>query len=241
MPKVKVIRIANPHKKRRAAVGKSSKVRRGRRPSRAKKNPWPQGVLTLMSNPKKRKKRNPFAAAGRERRSYRRRRSNPTYKARRRTHRRRNPFSVAGNRPAKLVTLGLSAGAGGIATRFLPNLVAKRFNEGLAGYGLNVLSAIALGMVAGKTLGKEEGVAVLLGGLAATGIRIWDDNVSKVLPIAAAVKAGATPGVTIKGLGDASFSDDGLGRFEAAQWPGVQLGPGQPALPAPVAAYPQPF
>jgi hypothetical protein len=207
-----------------------------------------------MSNPRK-KKSNPFAATGKKSSS---RRRNPATKSRRNPHsrRRRNPFTVAGRGPGKLVTLGISAGAGAIATRFLPNLVAKKFNDGVTGYGLNVLTAVALGMAGAKMLGQDVGEAMALGGLAATVQRVWDDKVSKVLPIAAATKAGlptseAANVRSIKGLGDVSYSDDGMGRYDQVQWPGpIDGGPYVAAAPAPAAlppaqpsssAYPQPF
>jgi hypothetical protein len=240
MPQVKVIRIANPHKR-------FSKVSRKRRPSmRKKSNPGLLGgVLTIMSNPRKRKskKRNPVGVVKVSRKTGSRRRNPITTKIKRRGHSRRsNPFSVAGNGPSQLLKIGLGAGAGAVGTRGLTQLVLRTKNEGIPGYVANAVVAVVLGFAGGKFLGQDVGQAMLAGGLAGTVQRIWDDKVSKIAPavIAAAVGAPAGAAVTVKGLGDISYSDDGLGRavalggYEKASYPWVtDNGPfGGDAIPA---------
>ncbi|PSH05141.1 MAG: hypothetical protein CXZ00_03010 [Acidobacteria bacterium] len=229
MPKIKVIRIANPYKK----------VSRKRRPNlRKKHNPGPLGgVLTIMSNPRKKNthKRNPFKAAARK---VSRRRKNPTIVKTHRRKARRNPYTVLGQKPSQIMTLALSAGAGAIGTRFVTQLVLRSKNEGVYGYGGNIVAAIGLGMGGAKMLGPDAGMAILAGGLAATVQRFWDDKVSKVLPAVSTAATGAPAGTTVKGLGDVSYSDDGLGRavalgsYNNVTWPYTQEGGIYTAPPA---------
>jgi hypothetical protein len=240
MPQIKVVRIANPHKK----------ASRRRRPLlRKKSNPGLEGVLTLMSNPKKksRKRRNPFASLKAKRRVVRRaRKSNPYAKvARRRHNRRRNPIAVAGNSPSQVVMLALGAGAGAVGTRGLTQLVLKSKNEGAYGYAANVVAACALGIAGSKFMGANVGQAMLAGGLAGVVQRIWDDKVSKIAPAVKAAATGTSDGTTVKGLGDVSYSDDGLGRavsmgdYVNAQFPYTQNNGAYgstAALPAPAAS-----
>jgi hypothetical protein len=236
MPQIKVVRIANPHKK----------ASRKRRPlMRKKSNPGLEGVLTLMSNPRKKtkKRRNPFAKLKAKARNPRRsRRANPYSKVvRRHKNRRRNPMAVAGNSPSQILMLALGAGAGAVGTRGITQLVLKSKNEGPYGYAANVVAALGLGFVGAKFLGPNVGNSMLAGGLAATVQRLWDDKVSKVLPAVSSAATGAPAGTTVKGLGDVSYSDDGLGRavlgdYVNAKFPYTEnngpYGASAPALPA---------
>ena len=250
MPEFRRIRIANPARRRRKKTVLRAKVqRRASRPSRRRKrNPGlGGGVLTLMSNPRKKKARrrkNPLAKAAK---SIRRRRRNPTYQARKRngSGRRSNPFQVAGLSTTGMLKLALGAGAGAVGTRGITQLILKEKNENLMGYIGNVTVAIALAYAGGKAMGSDVAAGVLAGGLAATVQRAWDEKVSKVLPAAVAAATGVTP-ATVKGLGDVSYSDDGLGRMGAlgqfvnASFPlSTESGPyvaTPPALPATAAA-----
>lgn len=245
MAEWKVVTLANPRKKK----SRAKKVFRRKSPNRRRSNPGPVGgVLTIMGNPKRRKKRNPFKAAKRSRRSYSykaksRRRRNPFMHTRKRSHRRRNPFSVAGKGVTSMLKLGVSAAGGAIGTRAITNMVLKEKNQGVFGYSANVIVALALGYGGGKFLGDEVGLGLMVGGLAATVQRAWDDKVSGVLPAAAhAVSAAAAQqGASIppKSLGDVSYSDDGLGRallgeYVSASFPMTRYGAPSvaPALPA---------
>lgn len=146
-----------------------------------------------------------------------------------------------------MVKLALGAGAGAVVTRGLTQIVLKHRNEGVTGYAANVGVSIGLAFLGGKFLGNEVGAAVLAGGLAATVQRIWDEKVSMVAQAAVAAATGSQP-ATVKGLGDVSYSDDGLGRIGAlgeyvnADFPMTRErgAYGAPALPAASAAAPMP-
>lgn len=212
MPQFRRIRIANPVKRRKAVRAKVQ--RRASRPSRrrTRKNPGlGGGVLTLMSNPHKKKaRRNPFAKIAKKSR----RRKNPAYVAKKRNGRRKNPFQVAGMNTTSMLKLALGAGAGAVGTRGITQIILKDKNEAVTGYVGNIVAALALAYAGAKALGPEVGSGILAGGLAATVQRIWDEKVSKVLPAAVAAATGVTP-ATVKGLGDVSYSDDGLGKMGA--------------------------
>jgi hypothetical protein len=247
MPEFRRMRIANPHKKstrKRAGVKaarKVTKLKRRTSPKRRRsKNPGPLGgVLTIMSmNPKKRKRnrrKNPAAKS---------RKRNPIFMAKRSRSRKRNggrsrnPFAVAGHNPWSIAKLAVGGLGGAVATRAATQVVLKDKNDGIAGYTANIVVAMLLGYGAGKFLGADVGTGVLVGGLASTTQRIWDEKVSKVLPAAVAAATGTQP-ATVKGLGDVSYSDDGLGRLGAlgmyvnADFPlSHNNGPYVPALPA---------
>ena len=214
MPEFRRIRIANPHKRRKkASARKSTSLKRRGSPSRRRKsNPGLGGVLTLMSNPRKKSRRkNP---AIKTRKNSRRNPYVAKAKGRKRNGRRRNPFAVAGHSAFSIVKLAAGGLGGAVGTRALTQLVMKDKNDGLTGYAANIAVALLLGFGAGKFLGTEVGTGVMVGGLASTTQRIWDEKVSKVLPAAVAAATGSQPAST-KGLGDVSYSDDGLGRIGA--------------------------
>jgi hypothetical protein len=254
MAEWKAIRIANPRRKTKAA---KRKVRRWKSPNRRRLNPGPAGgVLTLMANPKKKRRRNAWFKEAKARRrpnpfvksAKRRRRRNPMWmKVRNRHHaRRRNPFTVAGKSPMSMAKLTVGALGGAIGTRSITNLVLRQKNAGLLGYGVNVAIALALGYLGGK-FSEDVGLGLMVGGLGSTAQRIWDDKVSGVLPAAAAVvqASAASVGASVpaKSLGDVSYSDDGLGRallgeYVSASFPtdkinGPYLAAGSAPAPAP--------
>jgi hypothetical protein len=142
--------------------------------------------------------------------------------------------------------LALGAGAGAVGTRGITQLVLKTKNEGLYGYAANVAASISLGLLGAKFLGAGVGNAMLAGGLAATVQRLWDDKVSKILPAVSSAATGAPAGTTVKGLGDVSYSDDGLGRailgdYVNATFPYTQNnGPYGGSAPAPALPAPAP-
>lgn len=163
-----------------------------------------------MTNPKRRRRKNrvyvmnrrrtanPFFA--KKKASRRRRRSNPFFKARSYRRHRRNP-SIGGNSFADLLKIGVSAAAGGVATRSLTQMVLSTNNTGWLGYGANFAAAIALAWGAGKFLGDKIATGVAAGGIAATAMRIWQEKVSQTSPN------------TLSGMGDLDFSADGLGEY----------------------------
>lgn len=198
--------------------------------------------MTLMTNGKKKRngarrrnrRRNP-APVGFAKRNSRRR--NP-----RGRRVRRNP-NVAGFDLMQIAKVGAGAIVGGIGTRAITQKVlGDDKNKGVMGYGSNLIVAVALGWLGAK-VNSDFGLGVIAGGVANTLQRIWDEQVAKVSP-------SATP--ALKGMGDASFSDSGLGDYVSATWPAVQVGgayapaaalpaaPGTPgaaiAAPAPVAS-----
>lgn len=256
MAEFRAIRVVNPRrsKKRRPVARKKNKPVRRRTATilRKKKNPvGAGGVLTIMANPKK-KKRNPRRRRNplwlmRTRNSRRRRNSARRRNPSRGASRRRNP-AIVGYSGMGIAKLAIGAGAGAIGTRALTQVVLKDKNQGATGYVANAAVAIGLAMLTGKFLGNDAGAGVLAGGLAATMQRVWDDK--RLIPaLATAVSAttGAAPSQsaqTVKGLGDISYSDDGLGSlgiYLTAQFPvttesGAGYGSSTAALPASPAA-----
>lgn len=213
MPVVTPLRVVNPRRKHK--FSKRSKPAANKRTRRARRNPLAGGgELILMTNPKRRrknrvyvmnrrKKSNPFFG---KKKSSRRRRSNPFFKARSYRRHRRNP-SIAGNSVSDLLKLGVSAAAGGVATRSLTQMVLNTNNTGWMGYGGNLAVAIALAWAAAKFLGEKVGTGVAAGGIAATAMRIWTEKVSQTSPN------------TLSGMGDLDFSADGLGEYIDSWYP----------------------
>lgn len=213
MPRITRIRISNPHKRRRrkASVKRSApKVSRRRhvRRRRHKSNPGGGEIIVATKNPHKRHRRrrshrrNPFIVKMKHN-GHRRHRRNGSRRSFRRRH---NPSrSVAGlSFSLKNIALTAAAGTGGaIATRGLTQMILQDKNTGPMGYGANVLAALLLGYAAKKVSGSGQiAGAVVTGGLVATGLRIWQERVSKTSPAAA-----------MQGLGDVDFSDNGLGAY----------------------------
>jgi hypothetical protein len=203
MPQVTPIRVVNPR-------GKSFSKRRNRR----RNSLMGGGELALMTNPKKRRRtKNKATTSRRRRRSNpwpfakkatkcrtRRRRSNPGVSFRRRSNRRRNPL-VEGQSIPDLLKIGVSAAAGGYGARSLTQLVLQANNTGWMGYAANIVASLGLAWVAGKFLGPKYGVGVAAGGISATAIRIWTEQVSQTSPS------------QLTGLGDLDFSSNGLGDY----------------------------
>lgn len=189
-------RVVNPRRRATKARNKFSRRRKTRR------NPLPGGgVLSLMTNPKKRRSRNvrrrrrsnPFKQSTKSYR--RRRRSNPFM----RKYRRRSNPVISGMSLTDLVKIGASAAAGGYATRSLTQLVLQSNNEGWMGYAANFVAAGILGWAGDKFLGKDYAIGIIAGGWATTFARIWDEQISKMSP------------AQLSGLGDVSYA--GMGDY----------------------------
>ena len=201
MPKVTAIRVVNPRRQ------KSSSRRRS---NRRRNSLMGGGELALMTNPKRkcknrtttsrrRRRSNPFLFQ--KKRSTRRRRcSNPGFSYRRRSNRRRNPI-VEGQSIPDLLKIGVSAAAGGYGARSLCQLVLQANNTGWMGYAANIVASLGLAWAAGKFLGPKYGVGVAAGGISATAMRIWSEQVSQTSP------------AQLSGLGDLDFSSNGLGEY----------------------------
>lgn len=188
----KFTRLANPAKKRKTSR---------RRPRRI---PNGGGVLTIMSNPRRKRS---------HRRSTRRRKgavarmSNPRRHRRNPRHsfrRRRNP-AVLGMGLTELIKLGAGAAAGGFGARAIPQAILGASNAGWMGYVANLVSTFGLGWIAGKFAGRDAQLGVLAGGLSATGMRIWGDYMAPTAPVAQAA--------SVSGMGDYQFSSTGLGWY----------------------------
>jgi hypothetical protein len=143
-----------------------------------------------------------------------RRRSNPTVYRRRR---RSNPLGITGN----LLKTSLWAAGGALATRALPNLALGAKNTGVVGYAANAGSAILLSWVT-SMFDKSGSEGVLIGGLAATVLRIAQDNFGPRFAL-----AGDPGGLGLysKGFFAVPTGSDAYGRVLQSPYP-------QPALPA---------
>jgi hypothetical protein len=93
-------------------------------------------------------------------------------------HRRRNPLGV------DQATIGLAAWGtvGAVAALAAPAMIMPSNNTGIMGYGMNLLSAVALKFVGDATIGKSAGDGMLIGGLISTGLRIVRDNIGSKIP-----------------------------------------------------------
>jgi hypothetical protein len=140
-------------------------------------------------------------------------------------HRSRNPLHIAGFGMKQIAEGCVGAAGGAIATGALTEKVFGKHNEGPIGWLLNLGVAGLLGWGSYKYISPVFGTGVLFGGGGATVRRIWDEKVSRLIPVAInAATNGESDG---KGMGDASFSSSGMyalnGYYEAT-YPDFQLG-----------------
>lgn len=99
----------------------------------------------------------------------------------RRSHRRRsNPM---GFNVRDIGTQLLWGTAGGVAALSVPGLVASSYNTGWTGYLLNGASAWAGSMLVGKVAGPKAGQDFFVGGLVATGLRIFNNFFGSSFPV----------------------------------------------------------
>lgn len=216
MVTIKRLRVVNPRKRRSKAKARAPKTVSRKRPAirrrKQRKNPIGEGVLTLMTNPRKRRRK-----SGRRRKSnpvavFSKRRKNSSYKMTRSFRgRRRNP-QIGGFDLGDTAALAAGALVGGIATRGLTQQILGANNTGAMGYGTNAVTAVALGILASK-MGAPKSVAsgIIAGGLSALFQRIWSEHVSQTSP--------AAPANGTSGLGDADYSANGLGDYVASSFP----------------------
>jgi hypothetical protein len=174
-----------------------------------------------MSNPKKKRSTRPRRR--RHTRSMRAaRRGNPSTGRRRRSFRRsghrRNP-SIGGFSANELIKLALGGAGGTLATKYVTQLILQDKNQGPMGYGVMGAVAIALGWASNKFLGRDVATGVVVGGMSALVLRVFQEQVS-----------GSTP-ASMSGLGDPDFA--GLGEYQAGTYPVPGWSYGQPALPVP--------
>lgn len=200
--------LVNPRRKRRAKRARAVNPRRSRR-TRARRS-------------SARRRRTSVIVA---------RRINPRRKhhARRvhRARRRHNPrmlggFSIRGITSA-LVPAAIG-GAGAVALdvglSYLPASVPDFLKTGIGNKGLKIAGAIALGMIAGKVLGRETGKAVGAGALTVVAYGIVRDLVKQVAPTLPLSGTdyqdfAYNPAPMLTGMG--AYMDNGVNQFQAAQ------------------------
>lgn len=162
------IRVVNP----------STPARRHRR--RTRKNPGgvKGGVFIVARSTKRRRSRrqnshrrarrhNPFGFGGRVRHHRRRRRHNP----------------IGGMGFRDLGGQLLWGTAGGVASLTVPGLVASSYNSGFTGYLLNGATAWVGSMLISKMAGPKAGSDFFVGGLVATGLRIFNNYFGSSFPV----------------------------------------------------------
>ena len=153
-------------------------------------------------NPKKTKKRGKKA-------SYKPAKRNPAlyskgerYEAPRRKRGKRNPRGIGSFSLADVGKASLAGVGGALATRSLPQMLLGAKNTGAMGYLANAAVAIGGGYGLAAFMAPLWGMGWIVGGLTATGLRIWSDHISQT-------SAAALSG--LRDLGDLDFSSDGIG------------------------------
>lgn len=99
-------------------------------------------------------------------------------KYRKHSYRRRNPLGL----DRDSLSIAAWGVAGGVGAQALPAMFMSSSNTGFMGYGLNLLSAVALKFLGDAALGKKAGDGMLTGGLIATGLRIVKDYAGSSIP-----------------------------------------------------------
>lgn len=106
----------------------------------------------------------------------RRRRRNRTVVYVTRGHRRSRRHNPLLSVPmGELVPLTAWAVAGMAGTRILPQMVFPQYNSGIAGYGLNFVTAVGLSWIGGKFAGSRASQGLLVGGMVGLAARILSD------------------------------------------------------------------
>lgn len=222
--RVKKTHLKNPHgKPRRHAAPKAKTTRkrvsetRKKRATHRKRNP--SQLLTLgFLNPTHRRR----TVKKHNKKSRAKHRKNPfRFHAKVARHRRRRNPSIIG-RSTGLLKTGLLALLGLIVTRQLPQVLLGQRNTGVLGYAANFVTALVAAAAAGRTIGKESGQAVAIGGMLYLVNRALTENFSPIGRWA-----------SLSGVGDAAAAG-GLGRIQPGYSPvPVVRGPdGQPIIPA---------
>jgi len=211
----------------------------------------PAGQLLLV-NPRRKRRRRARAATPRRRR-VRARRVNPSHRRRRRRavgyvvgsrpirrrklnprrhrvharRRRHNPrlFSTSGL--MQQIVPAAIGGAGAVALEiglsYLPAATPAFLMSGIGNKLLKVGGAIALGMIAGKVLGREKGKAVAAGALTVVAYGMIRDAVKQVAPTVPGLSgfdglsgdSAYNPAAYLQGMG--AYMDNSANSFQAAQ------------------------
>lgn len=115
--------------------------------------------------------------------SHPRRRQNPSFgfgRVHHRRHRRRNPAGFSMRDVGAQLLWGT---AGGVAALTVPGLVLSSMNSGFVGYILNGATAWLGSMAVSKIGGPKAGQDFFVGGLVATGMRIFNNFFGSSFPI----------------------------------------------------------
>ncbi len=154
--RIRKFRVAgNPHKKAKAARSGAKR--------RAKGKPAKTISIGLLKS----KQRSNRMKSSHKKKNKTAKARNPMFFGKKPKHhkKRRNPSIPAiVSKPVDMVKAGALAAAGLIATRQLPQMILGARNTGIIGYGANFFVAGISAWIAGKTMGKAAGTAVMIGG-----------------------------------------------------------------------------
>lgn len=194
--------LVNPRRKRKT---------RARNPKRR--------VTARRRNPAKRKRRAIATVTVRARNPRRHHaRRNPRRHHARRRHNPRS-FSVSGIM-GQLMPAAIG-GAGAVALDiglgYLPASVPDFLKTGIGNKALKVAGALALGMIAGKVLGREKGKAVAAGALTVVAYGIIRDVVKQVAPTVALSGTDYVDNYNPAPMLMGAYMDSGVNSFQAAQ------------------------
>lgn len=189
MPKVRKLRVSNPHKRRR----KNSRRRN-------------LAEVLIVANGKRRRTRRNRSHARRSRKS------NPFgmrrhHVRRRGGHRRSNP-GIAGFNTGELLKLAAGAAGGVLGSKYVTQMVLGSSNAGPMGWAAQAAITIALGWAANKFVGKDAAVGVVAGGLGAVALRIYNEQISGT---SSSMQGLGDPDMGIMGIG--------LGEYRAGSLP----------------------
>lgn len=188
------------------------------------------GVIDIVAaNPRKRRRnyRRSHSRSNRRRNHRAMSRRNP-FAFRRRHHRsHRNP-EIAGFTVTQLMQLAAGGAVGVLGTKYVTQLALGSNNQGVVGYAGSAAVAIALAWAASKFAGREVATGVVVGGLSAIIVQVFQDNV------------GTSSMSGLRGLGDPDMVALGLGDYRLGTTPvPVEAYGAPPALPAVPVAKPR--
>ena len=208
MPQLTKVRMINPaaKKKKKFAVNRGAK-RKKKAKNAARRRSKPKFVL-LGGNPgrsnmaKKRKKaKRPGAHYRRTKRGFFAKGKNPRIGKKRHFRRRSNPLFPVSNR--EMIEVGGGAIVGGFGARMIPENVPfiHKYNSGLMGYGLNLVTTFVLARLAKWAVGAKAEEGAWVGGLLMTGSRIVSDRFGKTVVTFGRMRLGNDPAFNFARLG----------------------------------------
>jgi hypothetical protein len=207
MPKVRRLRVSNPHKRRRSKSSRRSNRRRN------------SAEVLIVANPKKRRTRRSRSRARTRKNPFRISRKSSF---RRRHSRRRSNPGIAGFNTNELLKLALGAAAGGLGSKYLAQVALGDKNSGAMGYAGNAVATLAIAWAAHRFVGKDAATGVVAGGLGALVMRYFTENIS-----------GTSS--SMSGLGDPDMAALGIGMGDYRYGQSLAV-PGQWSSPPPPVA-----